>query len=154
MEQLKIFSPLPTDYCSYSPCKRDYVLVHNENKTWSDAQAYCREKYTDLATINNAQDMNRVLEITGNRFNDFWIGLYKDVLTWRQLQPDHDYLGDVGKDLTSIQRCGGIKHTGPSWNLDCDLLNYFFCFDGNINSEIVFMHIDNARNMTSSLVAT
>ncbi|XP_026209194.1 putative C-type lectin domain family 20 member A [Anabas testudineus] len=56
-----------------------------ENKTWDEAQQYCREKYTDLATVSNMTDMERLRKST-ETLTDAWIGLHsypgKDNRTW------------------------------------------------------------------------
>ncbi|XP_029111853.1 macrophage mannose receptor 1-like [Scleropages formosus] len=55
------------------------IYFVNMNKSWNEAQSYCREKYTDLVTIDNPEEMNRVI----NRVNltgytgPAWIGLEK-----------------------------------------------------------------------------
>uniref|UniRef100_A0A3P8UGE1 C-type lectin domain-containing protein n=1 Tax=Amphiprion percula TaxID=161767 RepID=A0A3P8UGE1_AMPPE len=52
--------------------------------TWSDAQSYCRERYTDLVTINSMEDMVRLRDQLGGKDDDqFWIGLYGDLDNWK-----------------------------------------------------------------------
>uniref|UniRef100_A0A8C9TCZ1 C-type lectin domain-containing protein n=1 Tax=Scleropages formosus TaxID=113540 RepID=A0A8C9TCZ1_SCLFO len=66
------FSTLHTNLCSE-------IYFVNMNKSWTEAQSYCRENYTDLVTIDNPEEMNRVI----NRVNltgytgPAWIGLEK-----------------------------------------------------------------------------
>lgn len=142
---------LPIDYCTLASCSREYSPIHREPKTWFEAQAYCRERYTDLATINNAQDLNRVIDKMENNLYDFWIGLYEDVVTWRWSLPGGAHYGDgeaefmnwdVGEpnEKRGVQHCVAIRHTGEWKDLDCDLLHYFLCFDGNVVENIICMH--------------
>lgn len=47
---------------------------------WSAAQSYCREKYTDLISINTEQDNIKITALMlSNIINTqtAWIGLYK-----------------------------------------------------------------------------
>lgn len=48
---------------------------------WSDAQAYCREHYTDLATIESA-DVNGNVSSLLPWLGAVWIGLYRIPFAW------------------------------------------------------------------------
>lgn len=52
-------------------------------KTWSEAQSYCRENFVDLATIETAQDWERVKTIMKSADRLAWTGLYDDINSWR-----------------------------------------------------------------------
>uniref|UniRef100_A0A3Q2DCT9 C-type lectin domain-containing protein n=1 Tax=Cyprinodon variegatus TaxID=28743 RepID=A0A3Q2DCT9_CYPVA len=57
----------------------------NEEKTWTDAQQYCREKHTDLATVSNMADMKRLNRTRAGNKGEAWIGLYDQtdgIRTW------------------------------------------------------------------------
>ncbi|XP_058235783.1 secretory phospholipase A2 receptor-like [Hemibagrus wyckioides] len=61
---------------AYIPHRYHFV---NENKTWSEAQTYCREKYTDLATINNMREMKKLNHtLMKENAKKAWIGLQRE----------------------------------------------------------------------------
>ncbi|KAL7880763.1 hypothetical protein SRHO_G00030170 [Serrasalmus rhombeus] len=53
--------------------------VVNERKTWTDAQKHCREKFTDLATIESQEEMNALIAVLNKTKGHFWIGLKQKV---------------------------------------------------------------------------
>uniref|UniRef100_A0A8C2GXH1 C-type lectin domain-containing protein n=1 Tax=Cyprinus carpio TaxID=7962 RepID=A0A8C2GXH1_CYPCA len=59
--------------CDFDLMVSDCYHFINIRKTWTEAQRFCREMYTDLATVNNDDEMNSF---------DVWIGLFKDFWSW------------------------------------------------------------------------
>ncbi|XP_056091599.1 snaclec coagulation factor IX/factor X-binding protein subunit A-like [Rhinichthys klamathensis goyatoka] len=59
-----------------------YVVV-NEGKTWTGAQSYCREKYTDLASVRNETERQQILNVT-RYYSGYgyyvWVGLHRNRL--------------------------------------------------------------------------
>ncbi|XP_049438144.1 C-type mannose receptor 2-like isoform X3 [Epinephelus fuscoguttatus] len=69
-----------------SHAERQYHVVY-DLKNWTEAQSYCREKYTDLATVDNMEDVTTLKnmadrsKLTGSDLFA-WIGLYRDSWKW------------------------------------------------------------------------
>ncbi|XP_064827434.1 macrophage mannose receptor 1-like isoform X2 [Oncorhynchus masou masou] len=63
-----------------------YIHIY-ESKTWSDAQSYCREKHTDLASVRNKAEMEAIMTIilinAKNQIYRVWIGLHNSLGVWR-----------------------------------------------------------------------
>ncbi|KAF3837668.1 hypothetical protein F7725_009436 [Dissostichus mawsoni] len=60
---------------------RQYYFV-DEMKNMTEAQSYCREKYTDLATVHSMEVVKLLNDSFGSNTSKAWIGLYDDRDTW------------------------------------------------------------------------
>uniref|UniRef100_A0A3Q3GA87 C-type lectin domain-containing protein n=1 Tax=Labrus bergylta TaxID=56723 RepID=A0A3Q3GA87_9LABR len=49
----------------------------SQSKTWGNALQHCRTKYTDLATVNNQQDLEDLASLTGSSVTQVFLGLYR-----------------------------------------------------------------------------
>ncbi|KAK2862656.1 hypothetical protein Q5P01_002189 [Channa striata] len=122
-----------------------------EAKTWNEAQSYCRQKYTDLATIKNTEEMNQLISTVSSAgySSQVWIGLYNQI-NWRwsdgytgsgagyrnwetsAKQPDFD---------SADQFFVSIGSDGRWWDDDSSVKHPFICYAGNQqNPEFVFVH--------------
>uniref|UniRef100_A0A3Q0R961 C-type lectin domain-containing protein n=1 Tax=Amphilophus citrinellus TaxID=61819 RepID=A0A3Q0R961_AMPCI len=61
---------------------REYHYVALE-KTWPEAQRYCRENFVDLATIETEEDGAIVKKFPESSGGFAWIGLYDDINGWK-----------------------------------------------------------------------
>ncbi|KAI5090226.1 macrophage mannose receptor 1-like isoform X2, partial [Silurus meridionalis] len=124
----------------------------NENKTWSEAQTYCRDKYTDLATISNMDEMKKLnitLKIESVKLA--WIGLKSEsVGEWKWSLADQTFYrgGDAYRNWSSgepnnnggNEHCVDIAKTGFWFDIRCDLMLPFVCYEVNIPHRYHFVN--------------
>ncbi|CAB1441328.1 unnamed protein product [Pleuronectes platessa] len=66
---------------TFSTCLLHQYHFVSDVMNWTEAQSYCREKYTDLANIENTEEMkklNDTVSAAGNS-SEVWIGLYSHI---------------------------------------------------------------------------
>uniref|UniRef100_W5KPK3 C-type lectin domain-containing protein n=1 Tax=Astyanax mexicanus TaxID=7994 RepID=W5KPK3_ASTMX len=127
--------------CGVSPYVPHRYHFVNQSKTWTEAQRYCRQTYTDLATINNMDEMKKLNELLqGKAKSSVWIGLSrgstvklrwslardnvhteKDMFqNWKPGEPDN---------IGGIEFCIGTY--AVNWFDDiCLRQRTFICYDG------------------------
>ncbi|XP_062376881.1 macrophage mannose receptor 1-like [Sardina pilchardus] len=71
-----------------SSVPRQFHVV-KEPKNWTEAQQYCREKFTDLATINDMTEMEKVKSMIHEAgAEEAWIGLKRGEWQWSLAKSD------------------------------------------------------------------
>uniref|UniRef100_A0A3Q2DE14 C-type lectin domain-containing protein n=1 Tax=Cyprinodon variegatus TaxID=28743 RepID=A0A3Q2DE14_CYPVA len=58
-----------------------HYYFFSQPSTWSDAQTFCRQKHTDLATIENSKELDLLYKtlLSAGHSSDVWIGLYNEI---------------------------------------------------------------------------
>ncbi|KAK2900229.1 hypothetical protein Q8A73_013358 [Channa argus] len=125
---------------SLSTCLLDKYHYVPDLKTWTEAQSYCRQTYTDLATIKNTEEMNQLIDtVSSAGYNSqVWIGLYNQInWTWSD-----GYTGsgadfrnwetsDNEPDFVSAdQFCANIGDHGGWWDDNCFTKYPLICYRG------------------------
>ncbi|XP_039623887.1 secretory phospholipase A2 receptor-like [Polypterus senegalus] len=112
---------------------RSYFWI-NESMSWSSAQNYCQVNYTDLVSIRDESENQKIMK-TAQGFN-FWIGLFNNQWKWsdgRNLTFQNWDQNCQGHDKS--EQCGFITSFGKWSAYPCSTLWFFFC----INSKAVLM---------------
>uniref|UniRef100_A0A4W5MYM1 C-type lectin domain-containing protein n=1 Tax=Hucho hucho TaxID=62062 RepID=A0A4W5MYM1_9TELE len=101
-----------------------------ETKTWREAQSYCRENYTDLASVRN-QDQNLDV-VTVAAGNEVWIGLFRDSWKWSDGSNSSFtyWIKEKPNNLEGNQDCGTtrLNNLGRWDDMQCDIKSPFFCY--------------------------
>lgn len=135
-----------------STAPRQYHFI-NQPVTWLEAQSYCREKYTDLATVDNMEDMNRLVKAIGSDVNvRVWIGLRRGPFRrwqwslgigtlqfsrWGESEPNN---------IKGNEWCGELVKEG-TWNDHlCDSTKPSVCYQREFKSESNLNWYKNCRS--------
>ncbi len=132
-----------TGLCIIPSCFPQRYHIVKDKKTWTEAQSYCREKYTDLVTINSQEDNNMLSEMLkeNNQDDDVWTGLYGEPhWTWSLAKEGFYGKGEAefrqwnsgepnsGADFVN---CAAIpSYGGGWWDDNCYKSFPFICYNG------------------------
>ncbi|KAI4877371.1 hypothetical protein NFI96_033854, partial [Prochilodus magdalenae] len=119
----------------------------SESKTWTEAQNYCRQTYTDLATINTIEEMKNLnATLKGKLSSSVWIGLVRgDTGKWQWSLADGDLYSEghtyrnwsTGEpnNAGGNENCVLMNRSSGTWiDARCDDINAHMCYDGKNNA--------------------
>nr|XP_020471248.1 C-type lectin-like [Monopterus albus] len=124
--------------------------------TWADAQSYCRQHYTDLATIESSAENSALYSTIPNGVN-VWIGLYRNAWTWsdnsssvfrnwKSGQPDNSNLNEY---------CVSEDSQHQWYDDNCQNQYAFICHeDPVVKTTVVRMKMQTSADMTDPVINT
>ncbi|XP_060882203.1 secretory phospholipase A2 receptor-like [Labrus mixtus] len=137
---------------------RRYILVR-EALTWTEAQSYCREKFTDLASVSSQQESDQLREATEELdVGHLWIGLYNDIDSWRWSLEEEGYYGEgeaefrkwgvrEPNNFMGIEHCAMMHISGVWIDVSCNIKIWFTCFK---NSSSSFILVNETKTWTEA----
>ncbi|XP_029112229.1 macrophage mannose receptor 1-like [Scleropages formosus] len=162
--ECRIFLLLFSGLCTLSSCFPHLYHFVNMNKSWNEAQSYCRKNYTDLVTINNPEEMNRVINsvnLTGYT-GPAWIGLEKgNSWKWQWSLEERRLYSDGQTEFSNWdsgepnnhggnENCVGMRDTGKWNDIPCASktpTGFFICYDERkqTNQKYIFINQNNTN---------
>ncbi|KAG9278088.1 C-type mannose receptor 2-like, partial [Astyanax mexicanus] len=137
---------------SPSSARLRYYYLVTEPKTWVQAQSYCRQKYTDLATVDNMAEMEELQGFIPPGFSDsIWIGLKRgpmrlwgwssgEVLQYTNWNP-----GEPNGVVTD-RWCGAIYKLGGWIDTSCTNMFKFICYSEPLGKFVLVKIASNWRD--------
>uniref|UniRef100_A0A3P9NNP3 C-type lectin domain-containing protein n=1 Tax=Poecilia reticulata TaxID=8081 RepID=A0A3P9NNP3_POERE len=126
------------DYSTETNTTHKYHLIR-EQKSWLEAQSYCRENHTDLIS-GTKQLLDGEVEKLINSNDLPYIGLFRD--TWRWSDGSSFSFRHWNDDFNNHQpnsgQCAMTKFDGEGrWkNENCNIRKPFICYDGELLVQI------------------
>ncbi|XP_034415198.1 snaclec 3-like [Cyclopterus lumpus] len=121
---------------------REYYLV-NKDKSWDEAQRYCRETYMDLATIGNRDDLKRFMDIAeaSGVSREAWIGMREGgAASWMwsegetQTGPGLAVYTNWARVPDPSHHCGSMREDGKWISTLCETTLPFICHEDGKSS--------------------
>uniref|UniRef100_H2M2Z5 C-type lectin domain-containing protein n=1 Tax=Oryzias latipes TaxID=8090 RepID=H2M2Z5_ORYLA len=119
----------------------------NTPETWEEAQQYCIQHHTDLATVTNMTDMKRLREAAKNNVPNTgaWIGLQRPQTTnrkWHWSLPGLEFNETnwgFGESSTHDQYCGAIRKDLTWVDHECGANKSFICYNSDTSERFYFI---------------
>ncbi|XP_034554145.1 macrophage mannose receptor 1 [Notolabrus celidotus] len=128
---------LISGFCTFALGSSEFHLI-KITKSYNEAKTYCREMYTDLASVHNLTDMNNLITSVSFNTSRAWIGLESqgvrrwhwsrpyqklDFFNWRAGEPQN----------TDQDACAVMDPLGKWFESECGTKRSFVC-QGNVDT--------------------
>ncbi|XP_041081749.1 C-type mannose receptor 2-like isoform X2 [Polyodon spathula] len=119
-----------------------YTLI-TSSKTWTEAQQYCREHYTDLVSIKSASENEDLVKKAQGK--PFWIGLFNEPWKWSRQGDNYTYRSWFNRDSSGEpnnkegdEKCVVMNEKSDWYDTSCSNLFCFVCCSGGYSGNCSF----------------
>ncbi|XP_066579919.1 C-type mannose receptor 2-like [Amia ocellicauda] len=158
----RVFLILFSGLCSLSSCLAHTFVFVNKPLGWTDAQQYCREKHTDLATVDNAEELDRLLNNADSAYKgQAWIGLYFELNSWQWSLTDTDFYREGKSEYRNwgtdqpdnwggSEYCTEMFPYGSWFDFPCTISRPFICYQETSNATLRYVLINQGKSWTEA----
>ncbi|XP_033983581.1 C-type mannose receptor 2 [Trematomus bernacchii] len=119
----------------------DFHIINIVKKNYAEAKNYCRQMYTDLASVHNSIEMNHLITLVPS-INRAWIGLETGkVWMWHWSLPDENLDFFRWKDgqpqIKNEDACAFMDKDGEWIASDCGTKRSFVCHGNEVASGLI-----------------
>ncbi|XP_034471081.1 L-selectin-like [Hippoglossus hippoglossus] len=142
---------------TFSTCLLHQYHFVSDAMNWTEAQSYCRETYTDLATIENTEEMKKLKDTVSaaGHSSEVWIGLYSHIdwkwsdgfnksgaeyRRWHHNRPNY---------LAANELCVVQLKSGTWFDIGCHMKKAFVCYRGTLEDSD-FVLVNTAKNWSEA----
>uniref|UniRef100_A0A3P9IG62 C-type lectin domain-containing protein n=1 Tax=Oryzias latipes TaxID=8090 RepID=A0A3P9IG62_ORYLA len=123
-----------TSLCSPIGLTVTFAYINNPMK-WFDALSFCREHHTDLASVRNMEENQKIMELTPAGKKP-WIGLFRDTWKWTDGSNSSFRNWKVGEpnnaqNLNENCAAADFESSGQWDDRNCDEKRAFVCYAGD-----------------------
>lgn len=123
-------------HCSLFTGPNVTFLLTNKSMTWTEAQRYCREHHTDLASVRNMAENQKVQELSTGE--NVWIGLFRD--SWKWLDGTNSSFrywnqeaSEPNNKYSETCAAADFSHSGKWEDWNCNFEKAFICYRGMLS---------------------
>ncbi|XP_035004156.1 lymphocyte antigen 75-like isoform X1 [Hippoglossus stenolepis] len=142
---------------TFSTCLPRHYHFVSDAMNWTEAQSYCRETYTDLATIENTEEMKKLKDTVSAAGNSskVWIGLYSRI-DWKwsdgfnKSGAEYRNWDPIEPNNYEANQLNVIMTLSDTWSdIECRLKKQFVCYNGTLEHSD-FVLVNTAKNWSEA----
>ncbi|XP_020515657.1 macrophage mannose receptor 1-like [Labrus bergylta] len=141
--------------CDLTGSNVTFVLISTD-MSWTEAQSYCREHHTDLASVRNLDENQKIKELIPF-LQAVWIGLSRETWKWLDGSNSSFRYWNLGfsepNNLFSKEACvsADFGNFGKWEDWPCGYKRSYICYTAGITQQVIRVSVQKKKNPSVDL---
>ncbi|KAK1897943.1 Aggrecan core protein [Dissostichus eleginoides] len=131
--------------CDVKGPNTTFVLT-DRGMTWTEAQSYCREHHTDLASVRNLMEDQQLKEMAATAGSPAWIGLSRDSWKWSDGSTysfRHWQESEPNYKSRKVCVAAAFHDSGKWYDDNCGKTRHFICYkDVPVSMQVIKVRVE------------